>query len=137
MTGDDMPACTQTTWYEWLASQVRSAFGWLFADDDGDGMPNILEVAHTIVSVVSLFNSREPSDAEKREYARAVLSFSKHATVEQLERIVDIKRQGHLDSLESAQMDMALGTALSVHVHEKKGREVPEDAFDIFGPGGY
>jgi hypothetical protein len=108
-------------WYEWIAFQLKSAFQWLWDDDDGDGLPNILEAAMTIVSTISLFNSREPSDLEKSVAARNVLTFMKFVPRSDLERLVELKQTGALDRMKSAQMDQALGIMTAAHVEDKKG----------------
>jgi len=69
--------------------------------------------------VIGTFND-EPSNERKREYAWAVLKFLKYSDIETINKMLELKMKGSLDTMEAYEMDAILGNTLAAHIKAKK-----------------
>lgn len=86
-------------------------FSWLFNHGQ-----DLLKLAMTIASIIDKFGSSPPSSGEKREHLYGIFQFIQHSTIEQLEAIVEMKRDRVLDGLSHAEVDGVIGLALKHYI---------------------
>ena len=105
-----------------IGEYITSALEFLLSDDDKDGIPLVVEWAAMDVKIVGMINPLDLTDSEKQLAARVLTDFGKHVTVEELERMVEIKRTGAMDNLQNATLDAVVGDATARYMVEKHAR---------------
>ena len=113
------------TVFEKIARYAKAVLGFLMSDEDQDGIPLVVEWAVIVVQIIGSFkNPMELTEAEKRQAARVLLEAGKYISVEQLERMLEIKKTGALDNLQSQTLDLILGDVTARFVAERKKKEI-------------
>ncbi len=100
---------------------IRKFAEWIKGGEAADLLEKIADVALMVVSVIDMFNDPLSPD-RKRETAWNIMRFLKHAELETLEKIVELKKTGALDKVGPHHIDLVMGIALSSHVREKRRR---------------
>ena len=110
------------SWWDTFIQTIKDFFDWLSDEKTKEQLENIANLVFTIITVVGKFND-EPGNETKREYVRGVLRFFKYASVEDLEKALELKKTGALDGLESYDMDALLGVTTAQYIKDKKEKK--------------
>lgn len=111
-----------------IGSHIASVLNFLISDEDKDGIPLVIEWALVAVKLIGMFNPVSLTDSEKQVAGRVLVEFAKHVTVEELERLIEIKKTGAFKVISSPMLDMVVGNATAIYLVEKKARRTGKTA---------
>lgn len=106
-----------------ISEYITNVLEFLLSDKDKDGVPLVVEWAIIAVNIISKFNPLSLTDSEKQVAARILVDFGKHVTVEELERLLEIKKSGSMEMISSPLMDIVIGDVTARHITAKKIRK--------------
>lgn len=111
---------------------LKSILDWLGKEENIETVSKIAKTLLSIIMVIGKVSSTPLSNERKRELAHTLLRFFKHASPEQLEAIMQAKRDGFFDGLEAWDMDALIGPATAHYVREEKENGgVPENYLEF------
>jgi len=112
-------------WFDSLVEKIKALIEWLGRDETQEVIKEVVEVATKVIGVIALFND-EPSNERKREYAWTVMKFLKYSDAETLEKMMELKKTGALDTMEAYEIDAIMGTSVAAFIKKKKVQASPE-----------
>ena len=88
-----------------------------------ENLVNIAKLVFAIIIAVSKKN-KEPTNEKKREDVRGFVDYAKLMTVPDIENLLELKRSGVLDRLESKELDIMIGPTTAAFL-EARDNEIP------------